>query len=293
VRAIEFFSGIGGFSFATRRFSDLEICAAWDNSAHVVEVYNKNHLSPAKQKNLDVIKMGDIDALEADLWWMSPPCAPYTRRGKQKHLNDHRTKSFLRLIEMASQLRPKYLLLENVAGFEFSRARGVLKNRMQGYQFWDGVLCPRVLFGLPNRRKRYYAILSRIDKEGEKALEICAPKALEKKRCSSFLGAQNRILVPNEVLKKYEKAMLIVDENADDLSCFTGAYAKSWVFSGSYLRSERGVEIFAPEDVGRLLGFPEDFVWPAQTTLRQKYKYLGNSLSIPMIEFLISEVLID
>ncbi len=288
LKALEFFCGIGGFAFASKEFSEnLELVGAWDNSEHVIDIYNRNHRSKAVQKNLDAISGHDIAQLDADLWWMSPPCAPYTRRGKQKHLADHRTKSFLALIEIANQVRPKYVLLENVVGFESSSARRALKTRLTGYGFWDGLICPRQSFGMPNRRKRYYAVACRDQFE----LSINPPVASTIQPCSFFLDQDVRRKVPPEILAKFRKAMLKVDMESTDLSVFTGAYAKSWVFSGSYLQAGEDIEIFSPREVLNFLGFPSEFEWGEETTARQKYKYVGNSLSIPVVSFLLSEVL--
>lgn len=83
----------------------------------------------------------------------------------------------------------------------------------------------------------------------------------------------------------------MVNSDSTDLSVFTGAYAKLWVFSGSYLKAGDDVEIFTPREVLNFLGFPDGFIWTEGTTERQKYKYVGNSLSLPVVSYLLSEIL--
>jgi tRNA (cytosine38-C5)-methyltransferase len=83
-----------------------------------------------------------------DMLLMSPPCQPFTRQGKQQGALDSRSQSFLYLVELIpksasktfklitknvcqldflrlSRLRkkPKYILMENVKGFDDSTAR--------------------------------------------------------------------------------------------------------------------------------------------------------------------------
>lgn len=54
---------------------------------------------------------------------MSPPCQPYTRQGLQQGSEDARAKSFLYLMNVLKEMRnkPKYILVENVKGFEASK----------------------------------------------------------------------------------------------------------------------------------------------------------------------------
>src|SRR5262249_37161809 len=64
--------------------------------------------------------------------------------------------------------------------------------------------------------------------------------------------------MPQEVLERYAGAIDLVDP--DDpraiTSCFTAAYGRSTVRSGSYLRTADGARRFSPEELLRLLGFP-------------------------------------
>lgn len=65
---------------------------------------------------------------QADIWLMSPSCQPYTVLNPQaKGSADPRAKSFMHLVEnvlpnmVSAQTHPRYLLVENVAGFEVCR----------------------------------------------------------------------------------------------------------------------------------------------------------------------------
>ncbi|XP_043645771.1 tRNA (cytosine(38)-C(5))-methyltransferase [Drosophila teissieri] len=44
---------------------------------------------------------------------------------------------------------------------------------------------------------------------------------------------------------------------------------------------------FTPREVARLMSFPEDFEFPAETTNRQKYRLLGNSINVKVVGELI------
>ena len=70
----------------------------------------------------------DLAALDAALWLLSPSCQPYTVLNPlAKGAEDPRAKSFIRLMEevlpelVQMDKHPRYMLVENVAGFEVRR----------------------------------------------------------------------------------------------------------------------------------------------------------------------------
>ncbi|XP_043823225.1 tRNA (cytosine(38)-C(5))-methyltransferase isoform X2 [Dromiciops gliroides] len=92
---------------------------------------------------------------------MSPPCQPFTRIGLQGDVTDPRTKSFLHILHILPRLQklPKYILLENVKGFEVSSTRGLLVQTLEncGFKYQEFLLSPTSL-GIPNSRLRYFLI---------------------------------------------------------------------------------------------------------------------------------------
>ena len=66
------------------------------------------------------------------------------------------------------------------------------------------------------------------------------------------------------------------DDPAAITSCFTSAYGKSPVRSGSYLITSDGLRRFSPEEILRLLGFPRWFSLPPELRPRTAWKLVGN-----------------
>ncbi|XP_052584093.1 tRNA (cytosine(38)-C(5))-methyltransferase isoform X4 [Peromyscus californicus insignis] len=95
---------------------------------------------------------------------MSPPCQPFTRIGLQGDMTDPRANSFLYILDILPRLQnlPKYILLENVKGFEVSSTRGLLIQTIEacGFQHREFLLSPSSL-GVPNSRLRYFLIAKR------------------------------------------------------------------------------------------------------------------------------------
>lgn len=288
MRALELYSGIGGFAAAASGIG-ISVCAALDASSHVVEAYNANFEPVASQRNLLSLSVDDFASFQADLWWMSPPCAPYTRRGNKRDLKDHRAESFLVVIDALRTVRPPAVALENVEGFAESQARDVLLETLRGYEVREWVLCPTEL-GVPNKRPRYYLVASR------DGLRDVAQPAVDSELADwrGYLdgGEETATMesyrVPDRIVEKYGDGFHVVDESDDSESyttCFTGAYGKSWNFTGSYLRlPDGGLRQFTPAEVLRFLHFPDDFGFPAEFGRRQQWKYAGNSLSVAAVQ---------
>lgn len=256
--ALELYAGIGGFAAAV---PEAEVRLAVEQSAPALAVYRANHPHPTRAANLEGF---DLAAVDADLWWMSPPCQPYTRRGRGRDLDDPRTRSFRRVVEALAARRPRWVALENVPEFQGSRAHALLREALAGYRVEETVLCPTEL-GAPNRRRRFYLVA------GDGPLPL-GPGPAPSPRLADYLDAEGPLL-PAEVVDRYRHALHLVD--ADGVTaCFTAAYGRSWVRSGSYLRTPAGPRRFTAGEVARLLGFPAGF-----RVAPDAWGLVGNSLS--------------
>jgi tRNA (cytosine38-C5)-methyltransferase len=185
-RVLELFSGMGGMHCALD-FIDLnyEIIAAIDINPTANLVYSSNFPNvPIINRTIESISLKQWENWHADVWLMSPPCQPFTRQGKQDDLNDRRTDGFVYLMKtILSQLKskPKYILLENVSGFEYSQAHQLLLETLQlnNYTYYQYLLSP-IQFGIPNSRLRYYLIAT----QQENPLDISS--SLIQNRISNF-----------------------------------------------------------------------------------------------------------
>ncbi|XP_072184401.1 tRNA (cytosine(38)-C(5))-methyltransferase isoform X2 [Excalfactoria chinensis] len=139
LRVLELYSGIGGMHQALKESCVCaEVVAAVDVNTLANEVYKHNFPStPLWAKTIEGITLKEFDRLSFDMILMSPPCQPFTRLQKL----------------------PKYLLLENVKGFESSSARCELLRTLEtcGYKYQEFLLSPTCL-GIPNSRLRYFLI---------------------------------------------------------------------------------------------------------------------------------------
>ena len=284
LRVLELYCGIGGCAAALG--PGTEVAAAVDINRAALAVYRHNFPHPTEARTLDSIGVADLDRWRADLWWLSPPCQPFTRRGHGRDDADPRSASLLHLIDLLDRAPPPALALENVPGFAGSRTharlRAVLDRR--GYAVRELELCPTEL-GVPNRRRRFYLLAAR------ERLPQAPPADRERRPLSSYLDPDpDPELWPDpDLLQRYRHAIDLVDPHDPEAvsACFTSAYGRSPVRSGSYLDTPRGPRRFSAAEILRLLGFPNSYRLPPELPSGNAWRLVGNSLSVDAVRWLL------
>ncbi len=279
-RLLELYCGIGGCAAALG--SRAEVVAAVDINRDALAVYRRNFPHPVVARTIEALGAGELARWRADLWWLSPPCQPFTRRGLRRDDADPRSASLLHLIELLDQAPPAALALENVPGFAGSRTHARLRATLDrlGYRVAERLLCPSEL-GVPCRRRRFYLLASR--------RPLLEPPAERRARrpLAAYLDRrpQPGLWPAAELVDRYRHALDRVDpgDPAAVAACFTSAYGRSPVRSGSYLVTPRGLRRFSPAEILRLLGFPAGYSLPPELPLATAWRLVGNSLSVDAV----------
>ena len=289
MRALEFFAGIGGFAAA---FPDLEIVEAIDIDQSAHKVYSANFRHNFSVKEIASLPLEWFSRHRADVWWMSPPCTPFTQRGARRDLEDTRSSSLRHLIHAVASIRPPLVCIENVIGFETSQAFQHLRDRWKkvGYHLHTCTLCPSAL-GWPNRRPRVYCIASL-----ESRFEL-PPPILEPRTLNQFIDESIRpethptLWLDRNTVDRYFDAMdrISMANESGVTACFASSYGKAIVRSGSYLETPWGYRRFSPREVARLLGFHDDFHLPDTLSTQRQWHLLGNSLSLPAVRHVLMD----
>lgn len=143
------------------------ILAAVDINNIANDVYQHNFAETKMlNRNIQSIKVEEINKLNVNTILMSPPCQPFTRNGKYLDQNDARTCSFIYLINIIEYLHNiEYILMENVKGFECSTVRDLFIEKLNkcNFKYQEFLVCPTMV-GVPNSRLRYYCIARRSEK---------------------------------------------------------------------------------------------------------------------------------
>mmetsp|Transcript_1911 Transcript_1911/g.5761 ORF Transcript_1911/g.5761 Transcript_1911/m.5761 type:complete len:323 (+) Transcript_1911:55-1023(+) len=297
---LEFFHGIGGLRVGLENAAEdlggnihCDVLAAFDISSLCAETYDLN-FGPGRTVQKDVKSLSDsfFARSPADLWIMSPPCQPYTVRGKELDTRDPRAAGLLRLmayLESAAASLPRGILLENVPGFvssgSLAQVRQVLLSR--GYQLQEHELCP-TNFGVPNRRRRFYLLAVRGGRFEQQALNT---ETLERPPpLSNFLdGASDSgyfdstYALPGHY-QRYASALDVVRPTSTESDCFTGAYGRFAKGSGSVLDcGDHGQRLFSSREITRLHCFPAGYTYPDSVKEQKRYQLIGNSVNVRVV----------
>ncbi len=310
MRVLELFCGIGGVSaLLSACGTSVEVVEATDLDRVALRVYSHNFAHPVAVRNLAGVTA--VKLPDADLWTLAPPCQPHTRRGKGRDLEDPRSAPLIRLMGVIPQARPRFVFLENVPGFRGSQAHAALREALDGYLVDEIVICPSEL-GWPNRRRRFYLVASRDEpllpfpktpdsRTADSLKAMSGEREPVPRRRLADLGdpaqdANPELAVEPDLSERYAGALSIVDRHdpAAVTACFTSAYGRSPVRSGSYLRMGDGaLRRFHPREILSLLGFPPAYNLPPELPLPNAWRLAGNTLSLPAVRHALSALPLD
>lgn len=281
-RILELFSGLGGWRWAAGPRGT--VAAAYDISPAANQAYALNHGARPVARELATVPAAELDAHGADTWLLSPPCQPYCRMGNHRDLEDPRSRALVHLLSMIGPLRPERLALENVAGFAGSRSHALLLERLAaaGMHWREWQLCPS-RFGIPNQRPRYFLAAGR----GPLAAQEPPDRAPGEVGAYLDQAEDGALYLAPATVQKHGPGLDLVTAESHRTACFIGGYGRRYVGSGSFLRTGRGVRRFSPAEIARLMGFPETLVFPDGLPLENRFKLLGNSLSVDAARWLL------
>ncbi len=120
--ALSFFSGAMGLDLGLEKSGfDIRLACEVDKYCRQTIALNKPTMALlgdinlySKNDILDAAGLSDND--EIDLMVGGPPCQAFSTAGKRKAFNDDRGNVFIKYIDLALELKPKYLVIENVRG---------------------------------------------------------------------------------------------------------------------------------------------------------------------------------
>ncbi|PNJ58122.1 TRDMT1 isoform 5 [Pongo abelii] len=261
-----------------------QVVAAIDVNTVANEVYKYNF--PHTQllaKTIEGITLEEFDRLSFNMILMSPPCQPFTRIGRQGDMTDSRTNSFLYILDILPRLQklPKYILLENVKGFEVSSTRDLLIQTIEncGFQYQEFLLSPTsVLMEFPKiesvHPQKYAmdvenkieekniepnisfdssiqcsgkdAILFKLETAEEIHRKNQQDSDLSVKMLKDFLEDDtdmNQYLLPPKSLLRYALLLDIVQPTCRRSVCFTKGYGSYIEGTGSVLQTAEDVQV--------------------------------------------------
>ena len=261
------------------------VAGAYDQDREANATYLSWHKHVPYDANLTTVQASRLARHGPAGWLMSPPCQPYTVKGRGQDEQDPRARALLNLVEIVPQLRPPFLFLENVPPFQHSNCRNRLVQTLEqgGLQYRELTLCPTDL-GIPNRRHRYYLLAAPrllaqppvptvgrplaeyLDDAPDPALDVC-----------HFTAEQRHTL---DIVRDDQPA-----------ACFGSSYGRARTRSGSYLEDQGRLRRFSPTEILRLLHFPGRAAFAKELPIRRRYALAGNSVNVAVVSYLLKWLL--
>jgi len=159
MRAIDLYSGVGGWSLGLR-LAGIEVVASYERWGPANETNFKNNKHQAQTVDIRRLTFAELPR-DIDIVVGSPPCTQfsYSNRGGSGDIDDG-LEDIVRFLEVVDHLRPKAWAMENVP-----RVAPIIRRELAGggrlHQFAHLGIEPHVVnmetYGLPQRRRRCIA----------------------------------------------------------------------------------------------------------------------------------------
>ena len=260
----DLFAGIGGFHLALERLGGRCVFAC-EIDPHARKTYAANF--PGLQHfAADIAAVNVEDVPEIDVLCAGFPCQPFSQAGHKRGFSeekDRRGNMFFEIVRLLEAKRPRAFLLENVRHLlqhDSGRTFAVVLERLQhlGYRVHHQIVKASD-YGLPQHRPRVFIVGFR-----DETVEFAFPPPIPLRlTLDQVWGApcERRI---GYTLRVGGRASGLHDRRNWDLYRVAGETSR-----------------LTPREGRRLMGFPDDFVFPVSET--QAMKQLGNSVAVDAV----------
>ncbi len=246
---------------------------------YAVQIYEKqfNHKNYGDITKIIPNELPDFDCLVGGF-----PCQSFSIAGKRLGFDDTRGTLFFDIARILADKRPRNLVLENVKGLlshdkgkTFTTILGVLTDL--GY-FVEWQVLNSKNFGVPQNRERVFIIGHLGGEPGRKVFPITENSGQTNKEMTKI--EVKPVLTPDRPIKRQNGRR--IKENGEPSFTLTGQ-DKHGVMVDTRIRR------LTPMECERLQGFPDG--WTEGLSDTQRYKTLGNAVTVNVIEYIFSKLL--
>lgn len=325
-RSIDLFAGIGGIrkGFEQAFGNHIKTVFVSELDKFARKTYSANFETPA-DINTDITKISETEIPHFDICLAGFPCQAFSIAGYQQGFDDDykgvcRGTLFFDIARICEAHRPKVIFCENVKGLLSNDHGRTIKtiqkilDKQLDYEVFTTVLNSKD-FGVPQNRERVYIVAfdrKRIDSSMFKfpeprPLTVTIGDILEKEvvPVNYYMGTTYL-----ETLRRHKRNHeskghgfgFIVRSNDDiagAIMCGGMGRERNLVIDKrqtsrtpiTHIKGEvndEGIRRMTPREWARLQGFDDDFVFPVAD--QHKYKQLGNSVTVPVIEAIAMEI---
>lgn len=120
--ALSFFTGAGGLDLGMEA-AGIHSLLYCENNRECRMTINHNRPDAAligdinQYEALDILRLANIpESRDVDVMFGGPPCQAFSTAGARRAFDDARGNVFLRFLKLAADIKPRYLVIENVRG---------------------------------------------------------------------------------------------------------------------------------------------------------------------------------
>ena len=309
IKIASLFSGIGGFEKGIAQASEkleinTEFVFASEIDKHARKIYKKNF---GVEPHGDIKKINANDIPDIDLLCGGFPCQSFSISGKRRGFEDTRGTLFFEIMRIAEIKQPKVLFLENVEGLlshNKGRTFGTILRTMDemGYDAEWQVFNSKN-HGVPQNRQRVF-IIGHLRGSGTSQI---FPITENDRPTDGVQGPNTNCLTARCQGAQTTGTYIIEGELDAQVRCHTlqprspdrpsakggGSGPLSRIDGNSYCLNTRNnmaaecgqnIRQLTPLECERLQGFSDE--WTKGISDPQRYKCLGNAVTVPVIEFI-------
>ncbi len=300
------FAGIGGIDLG---FIQAGFEVAWANEIDQDACKTYRHNFPNTKliegdiRNLDAKALEKVDVLTAGF-----PCQSFSVCGNQKGFKDARGNLFFEIMRIADELQPPVIFLENVANLtkhDNGKTFNVIHNELASRDYFIRYLIADACdYGIPQHRTRTYIVAFK-SKEACDKFKFPEKCKLEKRIFDIIDKTQKAddkyyLSVDSPEYKKLNAAMKDSEQiyrfsdygiqSSKDRICFTlKANMGTWRERIPFIKDNYGIRKITPQECLALMGFSKEYSFPDIVLQKEQYKQCGNSVTVLLIENIISQ----
>lgn len=305
MRAVDLFSGFGGFTLAAEQ-AGVRVCWAANHWPLAVEAHAANH--PHVEHACQDLRQADWTSLPAyDLLLASPACQGHSRASqpRRRHYHDALRSTAWAVVDCADVTRPRALLVENVPSFREWALYPTWRQALEtlGYRLVE-LTVTASRHGVPQRRTRLFIAGVRSAKaaRGMFDLDDAANRHVPEPAFGEHIewseGEWRPIAsAPADVRARMGRAK----RNHGPRCLSQHVTGHPGVSLDEPIRTITGADqwcavdgdVYRPltvRETARAMGFPDSYRWPERAARREQILGLGNAVAPPVARKLVSRL---
>lgn len=303
-----FFAGVGGIEIGFRQ-AGFDIVWSNEIDEKASKTFRKNHSNLLITDDIHNISSDSVP--DTDIIVGGFPCQAFSVAGYRKGFEDERGEVFFQLARIISQKLPRVIFIENVknlVGHDNGNTYKVIRETLEsyGYHLKTMVLNACEYGNIPQNRERIY-IIGFLNEEDFDNFKQISPINLTVKisdivdynakvddkfyyteqNCSFYNLLKEGVTNKDTV---YQWRRKYIRENKSNLCPTLTANMGTGGHNVPIVLTKYGIRKLTPKECFMFQGYPESFVLPDDVAQSHLYKQAGNSVVIPVIYRLASEI---